>query len=652
MVLIALLGFFILRACTHSRAAREAGHDHPVRGGAPQLAGGTSGRVPASLDLTIEGSNASKTPIDGRVVDAHTFEPVAGAELRVRPYAPDRTQEDVRVYYSGSDGRFQIPGFHDCVIRAKARGYAESFGLCNDTIISMEHGVRVHGRILDEFTGRPVRNARVACGLSDDADLEPLPVATSDTSGEFDVSGCPDSPTIVVRHPDYAFFRTFEITAPPGSDVHRDFEIRPGVMVSGRVLDADGGPAPDALVALFEGRASEYARPVVTATVAADGTFELGPIEVGSHTVAAHIPGTDAEVVTRIQVPGPPTVLTMPTLRDVSVTVELDGEPVPGAHVAFCADDPPDGLRTPRVIGSPCLRRTTDANGVAEAIDASMGPYRVSAYSDWGRGATTLGVGVEHASISLTRGARIEVHVLDEFHQPVPHVSITAKRVSGGKSETGVHSSLGVSVISAPEGEYDVGPLRYQPCPGTEPIRVSVRAGESKHVTLRCVRGGVVHGRVVWGATQRPVHGAKISFKPANTTIFEYFIDTDTYTDRNGEFDLSGPLGRGRLQVILVTSLDESVKLDPELVTTPTAEEYQFGGWEDYTDTPGYFRLVALEETITVRPDVSYNAGVLTIEPRETTEPDDGGASDFDDFEREFDDFDGFFETGDSEPSP
>jgi hypothetical protein len=109
---------------------------------------------------------AAGVSLRGRVIDAVTRDPLAGAEVT-------DSWTFTRIVRSGADGRFVLPGLtdeHGCVIHARARGYATFTAnltgtLGNEAEVALVRGAEVIGRCVTD-DGAPVVSAYVALGAS------------------------------------------------------------------------------------------------------------------------------------------------------------------------------------------------------------------------------------------------------------------------------------------------------------------------------------------------------------------------------------------------------------------------------------------------------------------------------------------------------
>ncbi len=112
---------------------------------------------------------------------------------------------------------------------------------------------RIAGRILDP-DGTPVAGAVVrahpAAAQTAPATLRPVlgtDSAVSDQAGRFELRVAPGSYSFAAGHPDYAGIRDVDQEASGGTIEHTIF-LAAGCIIAGRVVDAQGQPAPDGAI--------------------------------------------------------------------------------------------------------------------------------------------------------------------------------------------------------------------------------------------------------------------------------------------------------------------------------------------------------------------------------------------------------------------
>ena len=206
-----------------------------------------------SLDLDFGGALVS-----GRVVDKETEAPLAGAFVTARSTKPPAGGSGAGLEV-GPDGRFELeldPGEFTIVVRAK--GYARTEekvvveeGGRSDLLFALSSGLRITGRVFDA-SGRGLGNIRVMA-VEDSPDVSAVPTrlgsATTIPDGSFSLEDLAQGRyNILVASGDAAGFAFVPAVASGADDL--DLVLRPGGKVEGLVVDAEGAPVANAIVAL------------------------------------------------------------------------------------------------------------------------------------------------------------------------------------------------------------------------------------------------------------------------------------------------------------------------------------------------------------------------------------------------------------------
>ncbi|MFO0723761.1 MAG: carboxypeptidase regulatory-like domain-containing protein [Myxococcota bacterium] len=231
----------------------------------------------------------AKTKITGRVFDANTNEPIAGASIRVAarsgsPHLGPQKGDGSATFRSGADGSFSLlgvpPGTFE--LRVSAQGYAarvtgfKKFSAIEDDSgfeIGLVRAAPIVGRVTDA-EGKPVAGAAVHSN-------DPLMTAsaTTDEDGRYLIEGAPNLPlALCVEHPSYV---PAVVVAPMENDGSRvaDAVLQTGEAVVGFVHD-EFGPVSGAKVQLAAVDTPELSfLPSAPATAmvvsGADGHFNL-----------------------------------------------------------------------------------------------------------------------------------------------------------------------------------------------------------------------------------------------------------------------------------------------------------------------------------------------------------------------------------------
>ena len=283
------------------------------------------------LAALAAGAPQSSTQVMGRVVDAQTNDPLAGASIAFIPWdAASRQVSRTGPYRTETNGRgvFTIdlpPG--------RYRMQAQRVGFINDTgvVITIDGGTTmvpeirlarggaIAGRILG-VNGRPLRGLSVFA-VSPAANamrgaIDALPIgrnAQTDDRGAYRLSGLPSGRYYVVAAPssgspfgqqssspvssvDTYFPGVTEMSAASAVEVTAgntttaiDFQMQQAAMVavSGIVVDDADRPVAGAMVYFNDRRALPLYSP--TARTERDGTFRIA-VRAGTYTVVAGAP--------------------------------------------------------------------------------------------------------------------------------------------------------------------------------------------------------------------------------------------------------------------------------------------------------------------------------------------------------------------------
>jgi protocatechuate 3,4-dioxygenase beta subunit len=228
---------------------------------------------PAALELALEPA----FPVAGRVTDARTGAPVAGAEVAFWTFA----ERDTVV--TGPDGTFRHPrfparapaqqvsarasGYGRCVrylrvkedgswkLRAATEGEASTSGAGTPWVeLALVPELRVTGRVLDEL-GLPITGARVSA----EGYFHALPSVasrdgaetTSDAEGRFELGGLRSDVghSLLAEAPGRAA-ALLELASVPGTTDAGDLRLARETVLAGVVIDADGMPLGNVEVVL------------------------------------------------------------------------------------------------------------------------------------------------------------------------------------------------------------------------------------------------------------------------------------------------------------------------------------------------------------------------------------------------------------------
>jgi RNA polymerase sigma factor (sigma-70 family) len=411
---------------------------------------------------------------------------------------------------------------------------------------------RVTGLVIDG-ADRPVAGAMVAMVVASSFDdiadpdaFRPAQTTRSDAGGHFELAGVP--PGLYLLTATAGRRGAGKVTGvsllPRESLSGVTIRVDAGsTLVSGRVLDAAGGPIGTAEVralALAAGGRPESSLTFVTRTKS-DGTYALR-MPRGSFRLAADADGYAPEVTTVfLDRDQSHSFRLSPAARVAGEVVEAGGAGVKGALVSLVAEG---------VFASTTRTAVTDPRGAFAFGNVPAGSYRLSARKGGrtGRAERSLIVAsadaVEGVVVRLAAGRFVSGTVRNTEGQPVP----------GAVVQTGRRPS---TATSGSDGTYRLtglgpGPLTLvASAPGHGPARatVSVPAPGREGVDLTLSVGAQVTGRVTTEAG-RPLAGASVT-----VLVFEPHALEDRVTssgvarsDAAGRFSVDG-LGAGQVRV-------------------------------------------------------------------------------------------------------
>ncbi|WP_148713039.1 carboxypeptidase-like regulatory domain-containing protein, partial [Corallococcus sp. AB030] len=395
--------------------------------------------------------------------------------------------------------------------------------------VTMSRSRTLPGRVLRGT--KPVVGARVSLH-------GPFPSreTTTDSAGRFTFEGVHSGLHLLAAH-HQGLDALSEVKVREGEEAPSvELSLETGVRQRGRVVDARGQPIPGATVyaRIRGGTEFDSAWPARRKTKsAADGTYELGPLEPGRYLFQALTDGFLGEWGTWIRVDGvkPKTFV----LRDAAVVrgavVDTEGRPVGGARLELWSrkdDMVPSDLRhlgPPWYLGLESGGSTTSRQDGAFLLNATAaGPWflRVQreGFQDIVLPVTSPGSDLR---ITLGEGARVRGEVTNSEGDPARNVRVSLLPVhdptdSLPELATMTDAQGSFTLRGLPPGKYRLQAEAWSSlekrCVGRD---LEVAGTEAKHESLRLDQGLRVSGHVVDSAG-RPLVGMEVSLQRDGTS--------------------------------------------------------------------------------------------------------------------------------------
>lgn len=358
-----------------------------------------------------------------------------------------------------------------------------------------------------------------------------------------------------------------------GREARHDFELKAGVIVRGRVFEADtGSPVPRAVVA------GGWSRARLTETDGR-GEFELRGFALDGHEELHVLAEGFGRAIRSIGNPIGETIWIEvglePGFRAFGTVVDARGEPVSHAHVAAAArvadrDPARADWRTARTDAHGRFELEdlrSDARHVLQVIREGYAQLVLPFPARDGTRATDLG------TLVLGAGARLAGRVVDERDQGVPDCRVRliaadddepvglARSARNRWTDDAVYAtqrigrtdSLGrFDFADLAPGEYELAASRYAPdaltvteeFAGFEPLRVRIRSGETRDDARLVLELGDTIAGLASNAAGEPVAGIMVWLSGAPPSDTE----ANQVTGPDGRFTFRG-LARGMYRI-------------------------------------------------------------------------------------------------------
>jgi large repetitive protein len=507
---------------------------------------------------------APATELKGRVLDAATRKPIAGASVDA---VSGRRRLRAR---SAADGSFVVrpAPAGDWMLDASAPRYVRASRrivrqqrVDKPVEIFLREGVTISGRVTDDQR-RPVAAARVRATESMGRDTRPpagsVTVVTAE-DGAFTLRRVPaaEALRLFVKHPDFEPGSIGDLGLKPG-------ETRTGVVVSLRrgaaltgVVASGDTPLADAQVVVTFSRGQGAPPRALTgpqwtwprATTNAEGRFRIGGLAPGDYTVTVSKTGYAREI------------------RDASIAESRPPDPLsfalsPEAVIAgHVRSKRGSGVANQGVEVS---ARETSARSRGSALTLADGSFRIDGLKPGVTYNVSLFTGMpggqskpvvapaEGVEFTAAGTGRIEGRVVDAEGRPVPEFQVTSQsdRSSSGYGWTNpvrqdVSSETGEFVLeNVPAALLEVRVVAR----GYQPARVggiAVEDGETRSgVEVKLTHGATLRGRAVESRSGRSIPDLEVSTDSSPPERSSPGVTTDA----DGAFEIEG-LTPGKIRV-------------------------------------------------------------------------------------------------------
>lgn len=496
-----------------------------------QLVAGAGGATTGVVVRLVRGASITGVVVAGGA-------PVVGAGVGMR--IGNRDQTGV-LAVTQSDGSFTI----DRAPRGDVALYVENYTVISPRSVHVEAStnVRIEVNRLGAIRGRvlrgsePVAHAQVSCKGQDRVFTDP--------TGTYRCEGVDDGPHELGADTAAGEWGTATVTVAHGETANLDIPLTFSASICGQVIDEHGTAVAGIRVRVAEQTTGDFGEDVS----ASDGSFCAGVLSGGTYEVAVYAwprkisPLAPIAPVTL----GPKDTKTLtitvaaPRLSIAGTVSDPHGAPVVDAIVRIVADD---RIGAPDMSeGQPSSLTLTDEAGRFTLNKLAPGDYTLVATARDGSDVVKrpVAAGARDVAITLAAAGRIEGDLVGFATAPtITGVLTNGSRVFFEAEVDGPHFrsrglSPGTYVLMATTDARDA-----------DTQQVTVRPGETTHVTLTNRGTATIAGVVRDFKTREPVAGLRCSsMARQGTAIGAVFMGPDEAvpTDANGAFRLTSPAG-------------------------------------------------------------------------------------------------------------
>ncbi len=518
--------------------------------------------------------------VHGRVVDAESKEPLAGALVFQNGRAARFVETDARGHF-----RLAVSPSGAAYLAAAKSGYLISFGqvevkVGQASLLSLSAVVSIEGRVVDE-QGQPVEGVEVdirpdwsrAGRRGGRSGWVPGSTGYSNSQGRFRLDNLRalTDYMVRVRHPKFAVLRQRVSTVVEGP-TSVELILPAGHLGLGLVLDLDEQPVIGAQVRLVEQRAGDLrtmlhrsfglddVEPTRAVSTDAKGQFEFADLGAGRYDLAVSAAGFAALRVPGIKVAPQAgevdlgTVLLEPGVAIEGIVVDPRGEPIAEAEVSVLAGE--NWVRSfNRTQAEKPNKVVTDSSGFFSLHDLRSGSKVQFHVTRDGFLAQTVehveAPSVEPVKVTLEPAWSLAGKVLDTDGRPISGAQVMASKSAAGL----MANAQGRSTITDEEGHFELdrlapGRLNLKAwakgyLPTLKPALELGPQHQPEEVELTLQRGAVIAGKVL-SDNAEPVAGAMVSLARDRqiSDPLSWTGGSTTSTDDDGKYRLEGvPLG-------------------------------------------------------------------------------------------------------------
>jgi protocatechuate 3,4-dioxygenase beta subunit len=467
--------------------------------------------------------------------------------------------------------------------------------------ITLVPGAMLRGRVTVRGLATPVPQAIVtvdAFTAFEDVALRSLPdgrrglVAAVNAAGRYELQNVPTRSVVRVAAiaPGFARSVASDVRLSPDQPVELDFELAPGLALTGSVTDPDGMPVADARVEAWPAKRSE---PALVALADADGRFTVHGLSEGPHRVRVAARGYHTLERPDVTAGSSDLQFTLDTRGRVRVRVTTPAGNVvrsyqlavrrwfpDRAQVAFVADVPEQRVRLDGLTDTVEVTGLPSGTFVCQATTDDYAPS-LSAPFEIGDETTAASA---IAEVVLSRGSALHGFVLDEAGAPLAGATVATqpagaspdsplwKLVSGAVPDrvtprTHTTAADGAFALrNLAPGDYQLAIAHPDACATIVPLQPLDGTSELTLPAIRLPRGALVTGRVTHeGRIPGPV---KVVLTAAGMQRNGQGLRLETISDTEGRFRMPRriPPGEYDLRAAIIGTAEPESQISRQIL--------------------------------------------------------------------------------------